>query len=69
MAKKKIQRQLTPEEQERVERWALAEAHSERSSDHVKVVVYGFTDTQGRAQYTVIRTERRAIDLKDIPPS
>ena len=66
---KKIQRQLTPEEQERVERWALAEAHLERSGDQVKVVVYGVTDTQGRAEYTVIRTERRAIDLKDIPPS
>ncbi|MDF2973039.1 MAG: hypothetical protein K0R61_3489 [Microvirga sp.] len=65
---KKI-RQLTPEEQERVERWALAKAHSERSSDHVKVVVYGFTDNQGRAQYTVIRTERAAIGLQDIPPS
>jgi hypothetical protein len=66
---KKIQRQLTREEQERVERWALAEAHSERPSDHLKVVVYGFTDSQGRAEYTVIRTERRAVDLKDIPPS
>jgi hypothetical protein len=36
---KKIQRQLTPEEQERVERWALTKANSERPSDHVKVVV------------------------------
>jgi hypothetical protein len=62
-------RQLTPKEQERVEQWALAKALSERSSDHVKVVVYGVTDTQGRAEYNVIRTERGAVDLKDIPSS
>jgi hypothetical protein len=59
-------RQLTPEERERVERWALAKAHSERSSDHVKVVVYGFTDADGRAHYTVIRTERGTISPEDI---
>jgi hypothetical protein len=54
-------RQLTREDQQRIERWALAKARLERSSDHVKVVVYGL-------QYTVIRIERGAIKLEDIPP-
>jgi hypothetical protein len=60
-------RQLTPDEKQRVERWALAKAQSERPSDHVTVVVYGFTDNEGRAPYSVIRTEREAISPDDIP--
>jgi hypothetical protein len=59
-------RQLTPDEQQRVETWAMGKAQSERPSDHVKVVVYGFTDKQGRAQYSIIRTERGTVSLADI---
>jgi hypothetical protein len=33
----------------------------------VTVVVYGFTDNEGRAPYTVIRTEREAISPDEIP--
>jgi len=60
-------RLLTPEEKQQVERWALAKARSERSSNYVTVVVYQFTDNEGRARYTVIRTERGTINLEDIP--
>jgi hypothetical protein len=60
-------RQLTPDEKQRIERWALAKAQSERPSDHVTVVVYGFTDNEGRAPYSIIRTEREAISPDDIP--
>jgi hypothetical protein len=59
-------RQLTPDEQQRVETWAMGKAQSERPSDHVKVVVYGFTDKVGRAHYTIIRTERGTVSLADI---
>ena len=59
-------RQLTPDEQQRVETWAMGKAQSERPSDHVKVVVFGFTDKAGRAHYTIIRTERGTVSLADI---
>jgi hypothetical protein len=62
-------RRLTPEEKQHVERWALAKAQSERPSDHMTVVVYGFTDDEGRAQYSIIRTERGTIKLEDIRTS
>ena len=42
-------RLLTPDEQQRVETWALGKAQSERTSDHVSVVVYGFTNMEGSA--------------------
>ena len=60
-------RQLTPDEKQRIEKWALAKAQSERPSDHMTVVVYGFTDNEGRAPYSIIRTEREAVSPDDIP--
>jgi hypothetical protein len=59
-------RQLTPDEQQRVETWALGKAQSERTSDHVSVVVYRFTNREGSAQYSIIRTERGTVSLADI---
>jgi hypothetical protein len=60
-------RRLTPDEKQRIEKWALAKAQSERASDHVTVVVYGFTDDEGCAPYSIIRTEREAISPDEIP--
>jgi hypothetical protein len=60
-------RQLTPEEKQRVETWALAKAQAERPSDYVTVVVYILTDDEGRAEYSIIRTERGAISLEAVP--
>jgi hypothetical protein len=62
-------RRLTPEEKQRVEKWALAKAQSERTSDYVTVLAYEFTDHEGRARYTVIRTERGTVNVEDIPAS
>ena len=59
-------RQLTPDEQQRVETWAMGKAQSERTSDHVTVVVYRFTDQEGRAHYSIIRTEWGTVSLADI---
>jgi hypothetical protein len=62
-------RRLTQQEKQRVEKWALAKAQSERPSDYVTVLSYEFTDNEGRARYTVIRTERGTVNVEDIPSS